>query len=251
MSPHELPADWSVQRDELRRIATHVVAHAQQQVTGHFALMALPGGFGTPQFGDDRQRVRVAGGSLFVETARGRRDDEETATTTVHPLAGSSISSLCAACGIEPDPELWVGGDTPPLGDPDRSIDLDPRSADVLGDWYSLGNQAMDAAIASLPNPQASVVRLWPEHFDLGVDVAVDTTGKPGVRTNLGAAAGDGFHEPPYLYVGPWGAERPGASAFWNAPFGAVLGFDEVVASDDPQRTATEFFRTGIAHLRA
>ena len=251
MSTLDLPADWSTQRDELRRIATHVVARAQQQVTGHFALMALPGGFGTPQFGDDRRRVRVAAGSLFVETARGRRDDGETATTSVHLLNGSTISSLCAACGVTPDPGLWVGGDTPALGDPDRSIDIDPRTAAVLGDWYSLGNRAMDATIASLSEPQASVVRLWPEHFDLGVDVAVDTTGTPGVRTNLGVAAGDDVHETPYLYVGPWDEDRPGAAAFWNAPFGAVLGFDEVGASDDPVRAATEFFRTGIAHLRA
>ena len=59
-----LPDDWPTEREVLRRVTTHVVAQAQASVTGHFALMALPGGFGTPQFGDDRQRVRLAGGSM-------------------------------------------------------------------------------------------------------------------------------------------------------------------------------------------
>ncbi len=53
----QLPDDWPTQRDTMRRLATHVVAQAQAGVTGHFALMALPGGFGTPQFGPDRQRL--------------------------------------------------------------------------------------------------------------------------------------------------------------------------------------------------
>jgi hypothetical protein len=81
------------------------------------------------------------------------------------------------------------------------------------------------------------------------------------VRCNLGAAAGDHFHAEPYLYVGPWGfadvglgawgTERPGPTEFWNAPFGAVLGFGDIDGADDPIRTAIEFFMTGIAALRS
>ena len=48
-------------------------------------------------------------------------------------------------------------------------------------------------------------MRLWPEHFDVGADLAVNSRDKPGVRTNLGAAAGDDFHQEPYLYVGRGG----------------------------------------------
>ena len=246
----ELPDDWPRERDTLRRIATHVVAQAQQRVTGHFALMPLAGGFGTPQFGDDRQRVRLAGGSLFVENARTPSDDGTTAATQVHMLAGSTIASLCAACGFDPDPDFWVGDDTPPLGDVDEMILLDSSATTVLGDWFALGQRAIDVALASLPDAQASIVRLWPEHFDVGIDLAVNSRDKPGVRCNLGAAAGDAGHQEPYLYVGPWGTERPGPAEFWNAPFGAVLGFGELDAAENPLATAMEFFLHGIAYQR-
>ena len=35
-------------RDELQRIATHVLARARFAATGRFGLRATPGGFGTP-----------------------------------------------------------------------------------------------------------------------------------------------------------------------------------------------------------
>jgi hypothetical protein len=247
----QLPDDWPAQRATLRRIATHVVAQSQQKVTGHFALMALPGGFGTPQFGPDRKRVRLSGGSLFVENAQSMRDGEHAATTDVHMIAGSTIRDLCAAAGFEPDPEFSVGDDTPPPGDIDEMLMLDSDATTVLGDWYLLGQRAVDVAIASLPDPQASIVRLWPEHFDVGIDLAVDSRSKPGIRTNLGAAAGDEFHQEPYLYVAPWGGERPGPAEFWNAPFGATLGYGDLDVSGNPLAAATEFFLHGIAYLRA
>lgn len=250
MDAPALPNDWAAQREMLRRITTHVVAHAQQRVTGHFALTALPGGYGTPQFGDDRRRVRLSGSSLLIENARGDRDGTTTATTHVVAIDGATIRSLCTACGFEPDPDLSVGEDTPPLGDADEAIGLDDAAIPLLGWWYDLGQRAMDAAIVGADDPRPSIIRLWPEHFDLGVDVAVDHADKPGVRTNLGAAAGDGFHERPYLYVGPWDGNRPGPADYWNAPFGAVLGYDEVAAADDPLTAATEFIATGLAHLR-
>ena len=245
-----LPDDWPVQRDRLQRIATHVLANAQHRATGHVALTVLPGGFGTPEFGPDRSRVRIAGGSLHVERADGERDGERAATSVVVPLAGSSIRDLCRAAQVDPDPDLSVGGDTPDLGDPDEMIVLDPAATAVLGDWFSLGQRAMDTAVASLPDARASVVRLWPEHFDVGVDLAVDADRRPDVRCNLGASAGDSFHPEPYLYVGPWGDERPGPDGFWNAPFGAVVGFGDLDVSADPLAAAIEFFLHGIARLR-
>lgn len=250
MSLGELHDDWPSHRDTLRRIATHVVAQSQQVATGHFALVALPGGFGTPQFGEDRRRVRVASGSLLVENARGRRDGDETAVTDIRPLSGSTIDDLCSACGFEPDPDFWVGGDTPPPGDLGAPLEVDATALRRLGEWYSLGQRAIDEAVVGLSNPQASVMRLWPEHFDLGIDVTVG----PGAhgssrRANLGAAAGDGFHEQPYLYVGPWGDERPGPADYWNAPFGAVLGFGDIAGSADPLAVAVEFLAAGLDHL--
>jgi len=247
----QLPDDWPYQRETMRRIATHVVAQSQAVVTGNFALMPLPGGFGTPQFGPDRQRVRIAGGSLFVERVAGNRDGEPAATADAHMVAGATIRSLCNAMGFEPDPAFSVGHDTPELGDPDEMIIVDNATTAVLGDWWALGQRAMDLAVASFPDPQAAVPRLWPEHFDVGTDVAVDPVGKAGVRTNIGAAAGDEAHQEPYLYVAPWGPDRPGPEAFWNLPFGATLSFGDLDAAENPLATAAEFFLHGIAYLRS
>jgi len=246
----QLPDDWPSERDTLRRLATHVLARAQASVTGHFALTTLPGGFGTPQFGADRRRVRLAGGSMFVETAVAEREGETVASTQIHPVAGSTIRALCNAAGCEPAEDFSVGHDTPLLGDVDDIIHLDADAVTVLGDWFHLGQRAIDVCLASFPDPQASMVRLWPEHFDVGVDIAVDPRARPGVRTNLGAAAGDDFHQEPYLYVAPWGDERPGPDVFWNAPFGATLGFGELDAADDPLAMANEFLLRGVAYLR-
>ncbi len=246
-----LPDDWPTQRSTLQRLATHVVARAQAQATGNFALMPLPGGFGTPQFGTDRRRVRMAGGSVFTERITPHGDGTSSAHTDVHVVAGATVRELCERLAIDVDQELSVGADTPAIGDIDAPLVLDAATTTVAGDWWSMGQRAMDAAVASLPDPRASVVRLWPEHFDVGIDLAVDSAKRPDVRTNLGASVGDSFHQEPYLYVGPWGPERPGPAEFWNAPFGATLAFGALDSSPEPLAAATEFFLQGIAHLRA
>lgn len=244
---HMLPDDWRAQRHTLQRIATHVLSQARFRHDGMIDLTPLPGGFGTPPVGPERERVRLVGGSMFVERVAGADLYTMTATTDVVTVAGSSIAALCRSIGFEPDPAFWVGNDTPPLGDPDDMLVLDSLSAQVAGEWYLLGQRAIDEAVASLPDAQASVGRLWPEHFDHGIDLAA----RPGVRCNLGAAAGDGFSDEPYLYVGPWDAGRPGSADYWNAPFGAVLGYTAVDASVDPLGRAVEFLLEGITHLRS
>ncbi|MEP4650090.1 MAG: hypothetical protein ABJ314_07900, partial [Ilumatobacter sp.] len=158
---------------------------------------------------------------------------------------------LCERMSLDVSLEFSVGEDTPPLGDADQMIVLDSDTTTVLGDWWALGQRAMDIAIASLPDPRASVVRLWPEHFDVGVDLDVGAPARPGARVNLGASAGDDGHQEPYLYVGPWGDERPGPAEFWNAPFGATLGFGHLDAADNPLHAASEFFLHGIAYSRS
>ena len=55
----------------------------------------------------------------------------------------------------------------------------------------------------------------------------------------------------PYLYVGPWNDARPGDASYWNAPFGAVLGYDTLLAADDPLGTGASFLSLGIELLAA
>ena len=231
----------------MQRLATHVLGQARFRLDGLFDLVPLPGGFGTPMVGTPRERVRFSGGSLLIERVVGTDVRELDATTDVVTIAGASITELCSAIGFEPDADFWVGGDTPTPGDLHAPIGLDAMATEVLGEWYLLGQRAIETAFTSVPNAAASVGRLWPEHFDYGIDLAA----QPGVRTNLGAAAGDGFNAEPYLYVGPWDADRPGSPDYWNAPFGAVLTFGELDATGDPLGRASEFFMQGLARLRS
>ncbi|MFW2334710.1 MAG: hypothetical protein ACN4IE_13025, partial [Ilumatobacter sp.] len=90
-----------------------------------------------------------------------------------------------------------------------------------------------------------TLIQVWPEHFD----VALDAAATPDRRANLGGSPGDGFHAEPYAYVGPWTDDRPGDAAFWNAPFGAVLGYDDLVGDDDPVTTLAAFFLDGMRRL--
>ena len=237
--------DWPPTRQTLQHLATHVLSQARQRHDGLFDLVPSPGGFATPPVGPSRERVRLAGDSLVIERVVGSDVRELEATTSSHPIVGASVTELCAAVGFEPDPAFWVGDDTPALGDPHAPIDFEPSTASALGEWYLLGQQAIDRVIATVADPAASVGRLWPEHFDYGTDLDAGT----GVRCNLGAAGGDSFHERPYLYVGPWSDDRPGDAAYWNAPFGAVMSVDTIARDPDGIGRATAFLATGLEYL--
>ncbi len=214
MNFHPLADDWPVQRAALQRVATHVIAQPRFRHDGLFDLMPLPGGFATPMSGAQRERVRLVGGSMFVERVVDADVNGIEASTEVFTVAGSSIRELCDAIGFEPDPEFWVGGDTPVLGDPDEPVLVDGLATQALGEWYLLGQRAIDEAIASVPGADASVGRQWPEHFDYGIDLAA----APGVRTNLGAATGDAAATRRICTSARGSHERPGSSPYWNAP---------------------------------
>ena len=80
-----------------------------------------------------------------------------------------------------------------------------------------------------------SAVQLWPEHFDLGCNI-------DGV--NFGASPGDGYSPEPYIYVGPWNSDGLGGE-YWNAPFGAVLPYGELLGAGDQRQAALAFLRRG------
>jgi hypothetical protein len=225
-------------RRAMHGVAVHVVARARCQATGRFSLRVTPGGFGTPEFGTEHRRLRVAGGLLVVES-----DAPGAALVEAVSIDGSTLRRLGERAGVDLDTPLDIGRDTPPLGDVDAPISIDHQAAAAIGDWYALVGEALDRVIAELP-VGATLPRLWPEHFD----VAIETEPHPGRRVNLGGSPGDRFHPEPYCYVGPWGADRPGDQRFWNAPFGAILPASEL--GHDLVAGATEFLLEGVARLR-
>lgn len=240
--PSPPPAgDLAVTRDALHRVAAHVLARRRHALTGKLGLRATPGGFGAPAGGPEHEVVRLSGTRLVRERTGG------TSTATVLDLAGASLADAAAHVEVDLDAGFTVGHDTPVLGDPAAPLGLDPAAVAAVAGWFAFGWAVLDAAVAALgPAAEPSVTQLWPEHFDAGCDVAA----APGRRVNLGASPGDAGVPEPYLYVGPWGADRPGDTGFWNAPFGAVLTLAELRAAADPHAAGVAFLLRGVDLLR-
>jgi hypothetical protein len=112
-------------------------------------------------------------------------------------------------------------------------LQVDADAATVLGEWYAFG----DAVLSAFADATATEVRLWPEHFDIAIEMGDD-----GSRANYGFSPGDEHHPEPYAYVGPWTAEVSGE--LWNATGfrGAELGYAQLLAAPDPRAAALEFF---------
>jgi hypothetical protein len=228
-------------RTTLHRIAAHVLGRRRHEVSGRFGLRPTPGGFSTPAFGDETETVRVVATVLVRETGSG---------AAYHPLPGATLRALAAFAGADIVRPFTVGDDTPAIGDLDGPLEVDAAAAYVLADWFALGARALHEVLASLPAAaRPAVVQLWPEHFDLATNVGVG--GGDDERVNLGASPGDSFCDEPYLYVGPWGAARPGDGSYWNAPFGAFVRRADVVGARDPVGAAVQFLRRGVARLES
>jgi hypothetical protein len=229
-----LPPTLAQTRVELHRVATHVLARARADATGRFGLRVTTDGLATPQFGEFDEVLRLGRGLLIRERRVGER-----AVTSTMATAGRSLAELADFADVDLRAPLSVGKDTPPLGDADTPLELDVEGVEAVTSWLQFGARVLDQMLARSAEP--SIIQLWPEHFDVAMDVAA-----VGGRVNLGASPGDGFHADPYLYVGPWGSERPGDPAFWNAPFGAVMGHADLVAGPSALGAATAFFDRGL-----
>jgi hypothetical protein len=117
---------------------------------------------------------------------------------------------------------------------------VDPAAATALGDFYGLACSVLEQLRADEADGDPSLVQLWPEHFDIAIELGSQPEGK---RANFGASPGDDQHDEPYLYVGPWALEVSGE--LWNAKgfAGAELSYSDLIAADDHRRAALDFMR--------
>lgn len=242
MTPSETDIDLTT-RAELHRIATHVLARGQHASTGRIGLRPSPGGFSTLPYGDDQTRLRVSGTTLVRESAT-------PASSRAISIDGRSLAELAGFAGVDLTTEFRAGSDTPSMGDPASPITIGAHASRRIGAWFDLAAQALDEVLGrTVVWAAPSLPQLWPEHFDLAIDLAYDVTSPAERRVNLGGSAGDDHHPEPYLYVGPWTLDRPGDPDYWNVAFGAVLGRDRLGAADDDVATAVEFFLAGLRLL--
>ncbi|MEK6277584.1 MAG: hypothetical protein AABM29_06195 [Actinomycetota bacterium] len=216
-----LPPDFARTREGLHRLAEEVVKLAREHVTGEFSLIATSDGFGTPVFGPDDAQVRVEGGELLVAVGEEERREP--------------ISTLRAAAQLAA--ELLPEG----LDLSDEPLGINSEASRLLGRWYGFGEQVLEALRGEAgPTDEPTKPTLWPEHFDLAIEMGPDVEGS---RANYGLSPGDENHDDPYLYMGPWSAKPQGE--LWNAKgfSGAELAYAELAASDDPAAMALDFCR--------
>jgi hypothetical protein len=210
-----------------------VVSPARRRENGKIGLRWTLGGFGTPFFGSDRQ-VRVEGARLVVD---GRGGGGAAPITTLTEAAALAL-------GGPPDLAWAEGMDVPGPGDPDAPLEVDEEAAAWLGRLYGFGTSLLEEARhhPDSATPGASRVQLWPEHFD----VAVDVTGTHGGTVTLGLSPGDAAIPEPYLYVLPHDAPVTG-DPFWNADAfpGAIA---PVAAVGEDRAAARDFLLAGLAH---
>ncbi len=220
-------------REDLHRIAAHVLGRRRYAVSGHFGLRTSPGGIATPAYGPEPEVLRLAGQTLIREVGTECRSTS---------LQGSTLAALAEFVGADLGADFSAGSDTPALGPTDEPLHLSPADLDVHFGWFDLAWRVLDD-VTSDPSVVASrsTIQLWPEHFDAGTTAEL----KSGGNANLGFSPGDSFSEEPYVYVGPWDPERPGDPGYWNAPFGACAPRSEA----REYRQCAAFLRTGLALL--
>jgi hypothetical protein len=222
MGLEPLPDSFVTTRNALHRIAEQVVAAARKP-HNEIALIQTPGGFGTPPFEHEGRslQVRVDGADIVVgEDGKERR---------------AAIESVGQAAEL-------VGADLFPDGMPSDAspLDVDALAAERLAAFYAFGNRALGSLLGTVaPADEPTGIDLWPEHFDIACTAGPERLGR---RANYGASPGDDDHPEPYVYVGPWQPQTRGG--LWNASSfdGAELGYADLVAAEDPEAAAVEFF---------
>ncbi len=220
-------------RADLHRIAVHVLGRRRAAVSGRFGLRASPLGVATPAFGPEPEVVRAAGPHLVREVGAQARS---------MPMDGATLAELAAFVETDLTSDFSAGPATPEPGPPDEPLHLVEEDLDALYGWFDLGWRVLDVVTSDqAPGRGWATIQLWPEHFDVGTGLDLGS----GRGVNLGFSPGDAFSEEAYVYVGPWGPERPGDPGYWNAPFGAVVPQS---AADDAEAAAA-FLRRGLALL--
>jgi hypothetical protein len=207
----------------LHALAEHVVAAALYAETGRIGLRVGPGGFSTPRFADDGRIVGVDHVEFVVASAEGTRRA---------PL--STLGAAAQLAGVAAGAPTSVYTPTT-VCDPDAPLDIDPVSANAVAQWHALGDDALRRWAALLDPATPAHATLWPEHFDVAIEV-------DGIT--YGASPGDDDIAEPYLYVST-PADRRSSDRFWNAPFGAMCSWEAISNGPD----AVRFFQSGHRHL--
>jgi hypothetical protein len=218
-----LPDGFAATVASLHRVAEELVAPARKP-DNEISLRATPGGFGTPEFEFEgaSHQVRVEGHELVHSV-----DGEERRAALVSLADASTVVADLLPAGSRLDEE---------------PLKIDPDASRALGEWYGFGAEALVRLVdRAAAEDDATIPRLWPEHFDIAIELGPEGR---GLRANYGLSPGDADHPEPYAYVSPWSAEVSGD--LWNATGfkGAELSYHDLLAAEDQMAAALDFFTT-------
>ena len=124
------PANLIDTRVALHRLATYVIAPVRYAATERFGLRATENGFGTPEFGG--RRIRVRGTELIDEA------DGQTRSTTI-----TSLAAAAEFLGTSIAPSTAAEHDSPPVGDENADLDINEDASLWLGDWFGVAFAAL------------------------------------------------------------------------------------------------------------
>jgi hypothetical protein len=220
-------------RQSWHALAEQVLAPARRHANGKIGLRYTRDGFGTPFFGADRQ-ARVEGGDVVV-----------VADGVEHREPISTIAAAARLVGVEAGAPADLYDPTTDLAS-DAPLVVHEGAPRLLADWYGFACSVLEE-IRAATNGTDTRTQLWPEHFDLSIDLGDD---QAGTRGTFGASPGDAAQPEPYLYVTHWKDDVP-PDPFWNetAFAGASLAYATLLGVNGQRSTALDFFRTGLAVL--
>jgi len=222
------PPGYGPTREALHRLAEHVVSPTMQRANGEIALRFSRGGFATKFFGNDVS-LRVEADLLHMQVAERVQSQEITSLAEAAGFVGFDLTRFDAAAAEEP-------------------LAIEAAASRYLGDVYGFAFSVLEELRARSRELEPSLVNLWPQHFDVAVELGSDHR---GLRAAYGVSPGDAAHPEPYAYVAPWTARPVGE--LWNAQgfAGAEFTLAELQSADDQRAAALDFFAERLAALVA
>ena len=222
-----VPAGLADTRRSFHALARRVVGPVRERANEQCGLRWIRGGFGTPYFGADAQ-VRVEHTTLIVQSRFRERSAPISTLADAAELIGFDLSR----------DEIEAAG---------APLVVEPDAARFIGDFLGFATNVLEQLRADVPPEyEPSRVELWPQTFNLMVEVGLEHAGR---RAAFGASLGDRYHDAPYLFVTPLDV-RPTGDLWRASTFsGADLSYRELRAAADQRGCALEFLRSRVEAL--
>jgi hypothetical protein len=131
-----------------------------------------------------------------------------------------------------------------------------PAARAEIAGWFHDANLVMRDLRAKTPG--ATLPRVWPHHFDMGMLVSLEEHGhaQEGRSIGIGLSPGDDHYAEPYWYVNPYpvpASELPEpARGGWTDKgwTGVVLGAADVLDAGDQEAVSREFVDEAVGICR-